>query len=183
MSCAEGSSTLAKGADTSEALLQASTAGSSSRAPDFQVDMFSLVKNAIGALGMDLAKGLMDPTIAVGTDAGKVLSGVTPGFVGRGGVIFVPKVAQGKSSTLFRFGVRFAKAIASGVGALGGRAMSDTMPLATTNNTSFILGLPAAIGTLSTMPPATTNNTSIILGLPTAGGTSSTEKRSQTTCA
>ncbi len=39
---------------------------------------------------MKAAKGFMDPTIAVGTEAVKSLSGLMLGVVGRSSIIFVP---------------------------------------------------------------------------------------------
>jgi hypothetical protein len=115
-----------------------------------------------------------------------------PGVVGRSNAIFVPKVAQRKSSLLSRFGVGFVKATASVVGALGGCVTSNTSTVlsgvpASGVPSTFVLGLPSALGTSITMPLANNNSNAFVLGLfragdtltfvlglPAGGGTSST---------
>ena len=72
------------------------------------------------AMDMQAAKDSKDSTTVVGEAAPKEGLGVMTGAVGRSGVIFVPKVAQGKSSTGSIIGARFAKAVAS----LGGGFLS-----------------------------------------------------------
>jgi hypothetical protein len=71
-------------------------------------------------LGASKAVVQVSTTGSVDAEASKDVSGVMTGAVGRSGVIFVPKVAQGKSSMLSRVGVEFAKAVAYyGVGGQG----------------------------------------------------------------
>ena len=69
----EGSISLTKGVDTSEAVVQATTAGSSSNVIAPGLDSSSVV-NATIAFGEEAANEFKGSTVAVGTEAAKVLT-------------------------------------------------------------------------------------------------------------
>jgi hypothetical protein len=70
-SAAEHSSSLAKGTDISEAIVQVSTGGSSFTAPASGLDSSSIVKDFSVAAFMEVAKEFKDSTIAVEESASK----------------------------------------------------------------------------------------------------------------
>ena len=99
------------------------------------------------AMDMQAAKDSKDSTTVVGEAAPKDGSGVMTGAVGRSGVVFVPKVAQGKLSTGSITGVGFAKAVAHLGGGFSSRGTSD-------HSTSVAPTVAVGAGTTTTsMPP------------------------------
>ncbi len=143
VSAVDHRSTLAKVLGTSEAVVPVLAEGS----VDAEATKDFIVTDSNMVMDVQAAKDSKDSTTVVGEAAPKDGSGVMMGAVGRSGVIFVPKVAQGKSSTGSIIGVGCAKAVASLGGGFLSRETSD-------NSTSVAPTVAVGAGTTTTsMPP------------------------------